>query len=187
MKKILLASALGLFGMANAQLKQGNWMVGSDVMGMKFTNGLDVRINPKAAYFVADRWAIGAGVGLSVQKPNGTSITQTNWSIAPFTRYYFTSTEIDSMLKNGAFFAEGSAGFGGRNSSSGTTTNGVELGIGAGYAYFITNNVSLEGMLKLGTTVGGGNTTGNADVSLGVGFNIYLPTKAVKNAARDAQ
>lgn len=183
MKKILLASALGLFGMANAQLQKGNWMVGSDLMGMKFTNGLDIRVNPKAAYFIHDRWAIGAGVALSVQKPNGTSTTQTNWSIAPFTRYYFTSTEIDSMLKNGAFFGEGSAGFGGNNSSGGDTTNGVQLGIGAGYAYFITNNVSVEGLLKLGTTVGGGNKSGDADLTLGVGFNIYLPTSTVRSAA----
>lgn len=187
MKKILLASALGLFGMANAQLKQGNWMVGSSVTNMKFTNGLNIQLTPKAGYFIADRFVVGAGVDLSVTKTNNSDKVQTNWGVAPFARYYFTSTEIDSMLKNGAFFAEGSAGFAGSNADGGKTTNGVGLGIGAGYAYFITNNVSLEGMLKLGTTVGGGNTTGNADVSLGVGFNIYLPTKAVKNAARDAQ
>lgn len=185
MKKVLLAAAFGIFGLANAQIQKGNWMVGGSVANMQFTNNLNLTLNPKAGYFVADRFVVGAGVDLSVSKTKGSSDVATNWGIAPFARYYFTSTEIDSMLKNGAFFAEGSAGFGGNNTNSGSSTNGVNLGLGAGYAYFITPNVSLEGMLKLSTTTGVGDPTANLGAS--VGFNIYLPTKTVKAAARDRQ
>lgn len=186
MKKILLASAIGLFGMANAQLQEGNWMVGSSLADMQFTNGLSLSLTPKAGYFVSDRFVVCAGVELSVDKPNGSSVSQTNWAIAPFARYYFTNSEINSMLNNGAFFAEGSAGFGGNNSSAsgGSNANGVKLGAGAGYAYFITQNVSVEGMLKLNTITGAGNT---ANVGAQVGFNIYLPSKTVKAAAADRQ
>ena len=102
-----------------------------------------------------------------------------------FGRYYVGKNEINSLLKNGRFFAEGTAGVGGVNSSSGSTTNGVDLGIGAGYAYFITRNVSLDALLKLNTIVGGGNTSGQADLGLRIGFQIYLPTSKVKAALQD--
>lgn len=187
MKKLFLAGALAIAGMASAQLQQGNWMVGSDLLGLKFTNGVNVRLNPKAAYFIQDRWAVGAGVSLDVAKAANEGDTSTVWTIAPFTRYYFTSTEVNSMLNNGAFFGEGSVGFGGVNNSAGSTTNGVNLGIGAGYAYFITQNVSVEGLLKFDTFVGGGNTNANGDLRLGVGFNIYLPTKKLAAVANDQQ
>lgn len=188
MKKLLITGAVALMGItANAQLQQGNWMVGAEVANVKFTNGFSMSLTPKLAYFIQDRWALGAQVGLGVVSPEGSSDTQTDWSIAPFTRYYFTSSEVDNLLNNGAFFAEGSAGFGGNNSSSGNSTNGVELGIGAGYAYFITPNVGLEGLLKYRGLVGGGNSTTQGNLYLGVGFQIYLPGSKAKAALRDKQ
>ena len=188
MKKLLITGAVALMGItANAQLQQGNWMVGAQVANVKFTNGFAMSLSPNLAYFIQDRWALGAQVGLDVLSPEGTSDTQTNWSIAPFTRYYFTSNEVDNLLNNGAFFAEGSAGFGGNNSSVGDSTNGVELGIGAGYAYFITPNVGLEGLLKYKGLVGGGNTNSQGDLYLGVGFQIYLSNSKARAAARDQQ
>lgn len=178
MKKLMLAGALALFGATtmNAQTEKGNWLVGSDVMGMRFTNGLNVQLSPKGAYFIQDKWAVGANVSLGIYKANGSSTTQTNWGITPFTRYYFNDAEV----KGGTFFGEGSLGFGGVNSGSGSTTNGVTLGVGAGYAYFITKNISLEGLLKFSTITGGGNTTGNGNLDLGVGFSIFLPTSTLK-------
>lgn len=188
MKKLFIAAAAALFSInATAQLQQGNWMVGAEVANVKFTNGFSMSLTPKLGYFVQDRWVVGAQVGLDVQSPEGTSDTQTDWSIAPFTRYYFASNEVDNLLNNGAFFAEGSAGFGGNNSSAGNSTNGVELGIGAGYSYFITPTVGLEGLLKYKGLVGGGNTNAQGNLYLGVGFQIYLPNSRAKAALRDQQ
>lgn len=185
MKKLFLAGAVALFGMANAQLQEGNWMVGSDIANMKFNNGTNIQLNPKAAYFIKNRWAVGAEVNLGITKANGSSTTQTNWGITPFTRYYFSDNEVNSMLNNGTFFAEGSVGFGGRNSSSGNTTNGALLGVGAGYAYFITPNVSVEGLLKYEGLVGGGNNNATGDIGFRVGFGIYLPSAKAKQVIRD--
>lgn len=187
MKKLILAGALAIFGMSNAQLQKTNWMVGSDLMNIRFTNGFAMNLNPKAAYFIQDRWAVGAQVNLGIQKVNGSDTTQTNWGVAPFTRYYFSNNEVDNLLKNGAFFGEGSVGFAGVNSGGGNSTNGVDLGIGAGYAYFITNNVSVEGLLKYDGIVGGGNKNTNGDLNFGLGFNIYLPNNAAKKVVRDQQ
>lgn len=180
MKKLILAGMLALFGLFNAQTQKGNWMVGSDVMNMEFTNGLNLSLNPRAAYFIQDRWAVGAAVGLGIYKASGSNDVQVNWDVAPFTRYYFTDSQINGGLKNGSFFGEGSLGFGGRNSNSGSTTNGIALGIGAGYAYFLTQNISVEGLLKFSTITGGGNTKSNGDLNLGVGFSIFLPSSTLK-------
>nr|WP_260394474.1 hypothetical protein [Riemerella anatipestifer] len=42
MKKLFLGAvvfAAGLFGTVNAQIQEGNWMVGGQVAKMRFTNG----------------------------------------------------------------------------------------------------------------------------------------------------
>lgn len=162
-------------------------MVGAQVANFKFTNGFNMSLSPKLGYFIMDRWAVGAQVGLNVYSPEGTNDTQTSWSVGPFTRYYFASNEVDSLLRNGAFFGEGSVGFGGDNSSTGNSTNGAELGIGAGYAYFITPNVGLEGLLKYQALLGGGNRNAAGNLYLGVGFQIYLPTSRASAALQDKQ
>ncbi|RQP09049.1 MAG: hypothetical protein EAS48_09050 [Chryseobacterium sp.] len=187
MKKLVLGAAfaaIALAGTANAQIQEGNWLVGGHVANIQFTKPFTIDLSPKAAYFVKDNWAVGAGV--DVKYADG---SETTWSIAPFTRYYFNTNEIDGLLNHGRFFAEGSAGFGGKNEEVGekNSTNGVKLGIGAGYAYFITPNVSVEGLLKFDGYVGGGNKSGNGDLNLGVGFSIYLPTRTAQASLRDQQ
>ena len=188
MKKLFLAGALALLGVtANAQVQESNWMVGAQVANVKFTNGFKMNLTPKLGYFIQDKWAVGAQVGLNISSPEGTSDTQTDWSIAPFTRYYFGNNEVNNLLNNGMFFAEGSLGFGGNNSSTGDSTNGVDLGIGAGYSYFITPTVGLEGLLKYQGLVGGGNKSSQGNLFLGVGFQIYLPNSKANAALKDQQ
>lgn len=188
MKKLLLAGAFAVFGWANAQTQQGNWMVGGQVANMQFTNGVNINLTPQVGYFVKDNWAVGGQVGLNIYSPQGSGAgTQTNWTLGAFTRYYLGANEGNTLLKNGKFFGEGSIGFGGSNSSVGSSTNGIDLGIGAGYAYFITNNVSLDALLKFDGKVGGGSSFGKGDLGLRIGFQIYLPTARVKSALRDEQ
>lgn len=181
MKKLFLAGAVALFGMANAQLSEGNWMVGGSVADLTFTNPINLTINPKAGYFVKNNWAVGAETKVVIQGNNA------NIDLGAFTRYYFSENEITTLTNNGRFFAEGSVGFSGINQAKGATTNGVGLGIGAGYAYFLTPNVALEGMLKLNGVAGGGNQNFNGKVNLGVGFQIYLPNAKAKQVLKDQQ
>ncbi|MDO5104603.1 hypothetical protein, partial [Capnocytophaga sp.] len=173
-----------VFSTVSAQIQKGNWMVGGQVADMKFTNGLNINLYPQAGYFIADNFAVGALVGLGVYKAKGSSDTQTNWNLGGFGRYYIGKDYVN-LLKNGRFFGEGSFGFGGNNSSVGSTTNGVDLGVGAGFAYFITRNISLDAVLKFNAVVGGGNTAGQGDLGLRIGFQIFLPTAKVKAALQD--
>lgn len=188
MKKFILGVALVLgavvFSNVNAQIQKGNWMVGGQVADMKFTNGLNINLYPQAGYFVADNFAVGGLVGLRIFKAGGSSDTQVDWKLGAFGRYYVGKDYVN-LLKNGRFFAEGSFGFGGDNASAGGTTNGVDLGVGAGYAYFITRNVSLDAALKFNALVGGGNTSGKGNLGFVIGFQIFLPTSKVKAALND--
>lgn len=185
MKKLILGAvifAASLFSnQANAQIQKDNWMVGGQVADVRFTNGFSLTLTPQVGYFIKDNWAVGAEVGLSTG--GGT----TNWSLGAFSRYYFGKNEINSLLNNGRFFGQGNVGFGGINSSAGNSTNGVNLGIGAGYAYFISKNISLDAILKFDAVVGGGNTSGNGSLGLNVGFQIYLPTAKAKAVLKDQQ
>ncbi|MBC7689621.1 MAG: hypothetical protein H7211_15740, partial [Aquabacterium sp.] len=52
-------------------------------------------------------------------------------------------------------------------------------------AYFLTQNIALEALAKYNLTVGLGNSTTNNNVGFGLGFQIYLPGKQVKQLAND--
>lgn len=184
MKKTIFATlllGLGLASTANAQIQQGNWMVGAQVADVKFTNGFTMSLTPQVGYFVKDNWAVGGRVNVSVADVTDGG-TSTNIDLGAFTRYYLGSGEIAELTKNGRFFAQGDVGFSGINQSHGATTNGVGLGIGAGYAYFITPNVGLEGLLRFAGVAGGGNSNFNGNLGLGIGFQIYLPGSKAKQA-----
>lgn len=188
MKKLILGAAVfaaGLFTTANAQVQEGNWMVGGHVADMNFASGTKINIAPSAGYFVKDNWAVGAKVLLSIDSNKGGKGTQTNWGLTPFTRYYFGQNEIDGLLNNGRLFGEAAFGFGGENSNEGSSTNGVKYQFGAGYSYFISKNVALEGMLNFGTITGGGSSPTTGTLGLNFGFQIFLPSSKVKAALKD--
>ena len=186
MKKLFLAGAVALFGLSNAQIQKGNWMVGGQVANIRFTNGFTLDLTPQLGYFIQDNWAVGGRVNLNIaDQTNGG--TTTNIDLGAFTRYYFSGDEVATLTNNGRFFLQGDVGFSGINQSSGATTNGVGLGIGAGYAYFITPNVGLEGLLRFAGVAGGGNKNFNGNLGLGIGFQIYLPSSRAKAALQDKQ
>ena len=186
MKKFyLLAVALFITGLTvNAQLQKGNVLVGGDLanfsVGLKKGSITNLNLTPKAAWFVSNNFALGAYVnfGLQTAKNSGTTIA---YGVGPLARYYLNDPKVN-ILKHGRFFGEANVGIGGQNASGGGgSTNGLDLGVGPGYAYFITQNVSLETLLKLNGNVGFGNATTTSRLALNVGFQIYLPGRATRN------
>lgn len=186
MKKFLtlLAVALSAASISQAQLQKGNVLVGGDLarfnLGLDKGAGFDVHIVPKAAWFIKDNIAVGAYVNLGVGKSAETAPTVFEYGIGPLARYYVNSQKVN-LLQHGRWFFEGNAGIEGRNVSGGEATNGLGLGIGPGYAYFITPNVGLETLLKYTGKVGFGNDATTSNLRLNVGFQIYLPGRATRN------
>jgi hypothetical protein len=101
-------------------------------------------------------------------------------------RYYINDPKVE-VLKHGRLFFEGNVGIQGVSLAGGSNTTGLGLGIGPGYAYFITNNIALETLLKYNGIVGFGSQAYNSSLNLGVGFQIYLPGKRIKSIMNDVK
>ncbi|MCW3467796.1 outer membrane beta-barrel protein [Chitinophaga nivalis] len=187
---VLLAALVGTT--AKAQIQKGNIMVGASVSNFqldfqKDNTKFSMDLTPKVGWFIRDGLAIGgyAQLGLTTAKASG---TQTTYGVGAFGRYFVEDKNVRKLefSKRVRFFLEANAGFGGSsNSSTSTSTTGLDLGVGPGIAYFITPNVSLEGLLKYNLTVGFGSSTTNNRLNLGVGFQIYLPSAKAKQIYKD--
>jgi len=110
MKKVLLAGAVALFGLSNAQIAKGTaYLSGQVGYSQQEDNNTDrkdesFRVIPTAGYFVGTNLAVGLGVGYASDKvtftqttafPNGSVVsetqnTQSAFVVAPFVRKYWT-------------------------------------------------------------------------------------------------
>ncbi|KQR91946.1 hypothetical protein ASG01_13165 [Chryseobacterium sp. Leaf180] len=196
MKKFLLTgilAAAGLTATANAQIQQGNWMVGSSIVasdfGLNTNGGYQIAITPRAAYFVQDNWAVGGYVNLGTNKVTKDSPTTFTYAVGALSRYYLSPNEagVDNLLNHGRFFFEGNLGIGGQSTKGGLSTNGLDFGVGPGYSYFITPNIGVEGLLKYNGVAGFGNEGLQSRLSFNVGFAIYLPTSKGKQVANEIE
>lgn len=205
LKRALLLSftmVLGVIGISNAQLSEGNYMLGADLgsglisptnsglfgfnFGLNDGAGYNVGLSPKAGYFVADNFLVGAVVNLGFTKSpevSGRSAQSTVYGVQALSRYYLFPGEVgvDNLLNRGRFFVEANAGISGVNVKDGPTTNGFALGFGPGYSYFITDNVALETSVKYNGLVGGGDTTYQNSLGLHIGIQIFLPSSQARN------
>lgn len=192
MKKVLLlASAFCLAGfVSSAQTQKGYYLIGGNIgnIGGTFQGGsssFNFNLSPKVAWFVKDRLAIGGQVDLGVGSAKNAG-TQFTYSVGPMARYYFTKNEVGEFVKHTTIFAEANVGIGGTNNSkSKVSTNGFNAGVGPGLAYFVTENVALEALAKLNLTTGFGNSTMALSPSVGVGFQVYLPTSKIKSIGKE--
>jgi hypothetical protein len=192
MKKHLLAILIvtALTVTAKAQIQKGYYLIGGDLAG--FSLGLSdgrpftMSITPKVAWFRNDNLAIGGfvDIGLATAEGSGTTF---NYGVGPLARYYFGSTDVNtgtnSARRSSRFFVEGTLGLQGVNTSGGSSTNGLGIGIGPGLAYFVNENIALEGLLKYTKAFGFGNDGGSSLLQLGIGFQIYLPRGTIRNQA----
>jgi opacity protein-like surface antigen len=113
MKKVLLAGAIALFGLSNAQIAKGTVYLSGSVgySQVETNNGNNKTENfnvlPTVGFFVAPNLAVGLGIGYQTQKDTniattqigGTTIVSTNevkepaFVVAPFVRKYWTLSD----------------------------------------------------------------------------------------------
>ncbi|KLT63585.1 hypothetical protein [Pedobacter sp. BMA] len=188
MKKFLatvIIAATTVFA-ANAQIQKGNVLVGGNLSNINL--GLDdpkifsVDITPKAAWFIQDNVALGAYVNFGLETAKNSNTT-TSYGVGALGRYY--AGKDTEVLRHGRFFAEATAGIGGVNvSKGGGNTNGLNLSVGPGFAYFVTPNIGLETLLKYNGLVGFGSATTQSNLNLSFGFQIYLPGQRTANKVK---
>jgi hypothetical protein len=173
----------------NAQIQKGNILVGGDIANLNLTLGgsgaFQVTIDPKAAFFIKDNVAIGAYLDFGLATAKGAG-TDTRYGVGALGRYYVNDPTVN-VLNHGRLFFEGNVGIQGISQSDGSNTTGLGLGIGPGYAYFITPNIGLETLLKYNGVVGFGSQPYSSNLNLGIGFQIYLPGKRVQTIVNEVK
>lgn len=193
MKKLILFAAI-LFGAttANAQIKEGNVMVGGTLadFNANFGTNTSLSLTPKAAWFIKDGLAVGAYGSFGFDHRNGANTTY-SYGLGPLARYFLQSEKVGSLRK-AMFFLEANAGFEGSSKTrvngvkgTGGSTNGLGFGFGPGVSYFITPNIGLEALVKYNGIVGFGSETYTDKLSLGLGFQIYLPGKRLQKEVKN--
>jgi hypothetical protein len=183
---LMMIAVMAISFSANAQLQKGNVLVGGDLadisLGLNSPNVFNFDISPKAAWFIQDNVALGGYVNLGIQTAKGSNTT-TSYGLGALGRYYMG--EDVSVLRHGRFFGEATVGFGGVNvSDGGGNTNGLNLSVGPGFAYFVTPNIGLETLLKYNGLTGFGSQSFQSTLMLNFGFQIYLPGKSTANKVR---
>lgn len=166
----------------DAQFSQGSWTLGgsagfnsesykADVDNAQKITFTNVWISPMAGYFIADQIAVGGEVSLSVNSSkygDGESSSTSTFLLGPAARYYMPLNDDLAAFGHVDVKLEVTGG------DDGYSYFG--FGIGPGLAYFLTENVAVQGLLKVGFYSGESDPKiKETKIRLGIGFGIYLP------------
>lgn len=173
---------------SNAQIQKNNMFIGGDIAGFNLDLGgsgtFQATIDPKLAFFIKDKIALGAYFNFGLFTANGAGTT-IQYGAGALVRYYIGSSS-NNLLRQGRLFFEGTAGIQGVSHAGGANTNGLGIGIGPGYTYFVTSSIGLETLLKYNGIVGFGSQPYSSNLNLGIGFQIYLPGRSAKRIINNA-
>lgn len=206
MRKILFLTTLFFIGItnpSNAQLQEGNFMLGADVgsglvnpatnglfglnVGLNEGAGWDIGLSPKAGYMVSDSFLLGAIVNLGYSQVSDDSDGIFVYGAQALTRFYVSPGEadVDDVVPAGQFFLETNAGLAGRNVTGGETTNGFAFGFGPGYSYFLNENVALEASIKYNGLTGAGNAGYQNSLGINLGIQVFFPRGQAEDAINE--
>jgi len=204
MKKLLLAGAVALFGLSNAQMTKGDWVISGNT-GMGF-NSVDTKtkvggqsydgpkvstfsITPSAGYFVIDKLAVGIDLGFTsiTTKEDGDKTTISSFSAMPTATYYFAnSSKLVPFLGAGIGYASNKTKETYSGSSDEYTADGLAWKVKGGVTYMATQSlginlgVSFDQFSNKETYMGTEfkNTVNTFGVN--VGFSYFIKSKAQK-------
>lgn len=205
MKKLLLAGAVALFGLSNAQMTKGDWVFSGNT-GLGF-NSIDTKtkvegqtydgakvstfsVTPSVGYFVIDKLAVGIDLGFTsiTTKEEGDKSTISNFSVMPTATYYFTnSSKLVPFLGAGIGYASGKTKETYSNVSQEFTTNGLAWKVKGGVTYMATQSlginlgVSFDQFANKETYFGTEYKNTVNTFGVNVGFSYFLKAKAQKS------
>ncbi|MDT0645413.1 hypothetical protein RM545_01820 [Zunongwangia sp. F260] len=203
MKKLLTIVLFLTFGVTQAQLQEGNFMLGADLgnglvspassglfglnVGLNDGAGWNVGVSPKAGYMMSDNFMLGAIVNLGFSKANEDASEVFVYGVQALTRFYVSPSEVnlEGDVPAGQFFLETNAGLAGVNQSGDASTNGFAFGFGPGYSYFLTDSVALDASVKYNGLVGAGSDNYQNSLGINLGIQIFLPRSSAEEAIND--
>jgi hypothetical protein len=171
MKKILccLTVTLSFAAFVNAQTAKGDWMVGGGLSFNTTEGATSFTFMPNVGHFFGRNFAAGAEMTISTSKFG--ELRSTSLGIGPFLRYYLELKEpAFKPYVHGAFsVASIRSKFMGVSETE--TATGFLLGLGG--AYFINNNVAIDGLAGYNYTKVE-NEDGNGGFLFRIGFQVHL-------------
>lgn len=188
--------------MAQAQLEQGNWVVGLSSNFFGGGNGITIfhpntvgfgvtsskyksddvevdldgyttfNLSPNVGTFIMDDLLIGVGLGLDFYKGEDDDFSYFTFGISPFVRYYFDLENIKPFVQVGG--GVGTDKFGPDDEDKESITH---LGIGAGIALFLNDKISVD--IGLGYTTESYKQDDDSKFiyntfGLGIGLTMFL-------------
>ena len=184
MKKLVFATLFVVSAgaaLAQGNINKGDLMVGGNASFSTQKEGdyktSSFGLAPNAGYFFINNLAGGLRVAFNSHNTDFGTVesSSSEFSLAPFVRYYFLPSSQKVNL-----FADASFGFGQYRSESGSVeskTNFTELGIMAGPAIFLTPNTALEFALGFTSSKFKDVEDRESVFGINVGFQIHLAGK----------
>ena len=169
MKKILITLILttGVI-IANAQTQKGDWMLGGNFSLNTSNNNTQIALTPDAGIFIINNLALGANLGFIYSKSGDAN--STSFGIGPFLRYYFTNAMVRPILHGSLNFLSQKTKITGFPS---TTNNATSYFLGGGAAIFISDQVSIDGLIGYSHSKFKG-FNGGGGFAMTIGFQVYI-------------
>lgn len=162
MKKLLLAGAVALFGLSNAQMTKGDWVFSGNT-GLGF-NSIDTKtkvegqtydgakvstfsVTPSVGYFVIDKLAVGIDLGFTnlTTKEDGDKTTISSFSVMPTATYYFAnSSKLVPFLGAGIGYASNKTKETFAGTSTEYTADGLAWKVKGGVTYMATQSLGIN-------------------------------------------
>ncbi len=164
------------FFTGNAQITEGNWLVGGEASfnttSIKDSNdnvfkSSNLSLRPNLGYFLEDKFAVGLEALLGYTKNSSNNNTIFSYGGGPFVRYYFLETDkIINILSelNYNYFT---------GSDSSTSSN--LYSIKAGPVIYFNSSVGLEILLKYEhVSQSGPMPLSSNSFQIGIGLQVHL-------------
>ncbi|MDJ1486068.1 outer membrane beta-barrel protein [Cytophagaceae bacterium YF14B1] len=173
-----------------AQTQKGRFMLGTSMGKFNFgKNYTELSLDVKAGYFIIDNLAIGLTPSYaytSADYPNGDKQKNNAVGIGPFVRYYFGEGKLKPLLNASFLYYNSSVKafyasipvpeFPGDAYEFQFKNKYKLIQAGGGIAYFVNDNISLEGIVNYGRYLDyesfGYEKDGELSISLGVQFFV---------------
>jgi hypothetical protein len=177
-----VALLLGCFQYGISQTSKGNILLGGDFanfdLGLQSATGFQMQIDPKIAIFFHNNFALGIYGNFDLQ--NVSKSTSIGYGAGILSRVYTGPKDEPGNIQRSRFFFELDAGIAGKHATNGNSTDGLGLGGGPGYTYFLSPNIGLETLVKYEGVIGFGKNTTQSDLNLNIGFQIYLDSHKLR-------
>lgn len=185
--RLVIIAFISSISIANAQLDKGTVMWGGNVIGGYIQTDkageLNVVLSPKVAWFIRKGLAVGGYANLGLARSYQVAI-EWIYQAGVLGRYYAVGKNAGNLSGSTRLFVEGNTGYGGTTIAD-VSTSGINLGIGSGIAYFIRENISIEGIIKYDAFLRFKNESAINEIRFGLGFQLYLIPRQEKRMKKD--